>query len=125
MAEEQAHRRRIAQLEADLLARLSQAQGDLLDDTALINVLAVAKRTAAEAGVRLAVARRSGKRLRAAKRVHFVEAKPEFAKQWPRARGGGGRFLGSPRISVCGSEAKGRQAPAVRLGGRLGAAERK
>ena len=58
MAEEQAHRRRIAQLEADLLARLSQAQGDLLDDTALINVLAVAKRTAAEAGERLAVARR-------------------------------------------------------------------
>lgn len=54
--EVQACRARVADLEADLLSRLSTSTGNLLDDTALIDVLAGTKATAREAGERLAVA---------------------------------------------------------------------
>ena len=44
----QAYRRRVSQLESDLLLRLSTSTGNLLDDTQLIDVLALTKATAKE-----------------------------------------------------------------------------
>lgn len=42
----QSYKRKIRQLEDDLLFRLSNSQGNLLDDTELIDILAVTKQTA-------------------------------------------------------------------------------
>ncbi len=44
--EVQSYKKKIRQLEDDLLFRLSNSQGNLLDDTELIDVLAVTKQTA-------------------------------------------------------------------------------
>lgn len=46
LEEVQSYKKRIKQLEDDLLFRLSNSQGNLLDDTELIDVLAVTKQTA-------------------------------------------------------------------------------
>ena len=42
----QSYKRKVRQLEDDLLFRLSNSQGNLLDDTELIDILAVTKQTA-------------------------------------------------------------------------------
>lgn len=46
--EVQSYKKKIKQLEEDLLFRLSNSQGNLLDDTELIDVLAITKQTAQE-----------------------------------------------------------------------------
>ncbi len=46
LEEVQSYKKKIKQLEDDLLFRLSNSQGNLLDDTELIDVLAVTKQTA-------------------------------------------------------------------------------
>ena len=66
VVESATHRRRLRQLEVDLLARLSAAQGELVDDSALVGVLASTKRAAGEAADRLAVASDTNARIRAA-----------------------------------------------------------
>ena len=66
VAESAAARARVASLEADLLTRLSSAQGNLIDDADLVAVLAVTKREAAAAVDRLAAAADTRATLRAA-----------------------------------------------------------
>ncbi|PSC73956.1 flagellar outer dynein arm heavy chain gamma [Micractinium conductrix] len=56
LAEVQSYKRKIKQLEDDLLFRLSNSQGNLLDDTELIDILAVTKQTAQEVNERLQTA---------------------------------------------------------------------
>eukprot|EP00887_Chlorella_sp_A99_P001633 scaffold8.g1633.t1 len=56
VAEVQSYKARIKQLEDDLLFRLSNSQGNLLDDTELIDILAVTKQTAQEVNERLLTA---------------------------------------------------------------------
>ncbi|CAL8466541.1 g6077 [Coccomyxa elongata] len=63
MEEVQSYRRRIKQLEDDLLFRLSNSQGNLLDDTELIGVLAVTKATAAQVNQKLAGASEARRRI--------------------------------------------------------------
>lgn len=46
LAEVQSYKRKIKQLEDDLLFRLSNSTGNLLDDTELVEILAVTKQTA-------------------------------------------------------------------------------
>ena len=58
-----AYKRKIKQLEDDLLFRLSNSTGNLLDDTELIDVLAVTKRTAQEVNERLATASDTNKKI--------------------------------------------------------------
>ena len=53
MQDVQLYRRRIQELESDLLIRLSSSSGNLLDDTALIDILAVTKATSQEVSARL------------------------------------------------------------------------
>ena len=54
--EVQSYKRKIKQLEDDLLFRLSNSQGNLLDDTELIDILAVTKQTAQDVNERLVTA---------------------------------------------------------------------
>lgn len=56
LEEVQAYRRRVAQLEADLLLRLSSSTGNLLEDNQLVEVLAATKATAREVADKMAVA---------------------------------------------------------------------
>jgi dynein heavy chain len=56
LAEVQSYKRKIKQLEDDLLFRLSNSQGNLLDDTELIDILASTKQTAQEVSERLQTA---------------------------------------------------------------------
>ena len=58
-----AYKRKIKQLEDDLLFRLSNSTGNLLDDTELIDVLAITKRTAQEVNERLATASDTNKKI--------------------------------------------------------------
>lgn len=58
-----AYKRKIKQLEDDLLFRLSNSTGNLLDDTELIDVLAVTKRTAQEVNERLTTASETNKKI--------------------------------------------------------------
>lgn len=53
MEEVQSYKKKIKQLEDDLLFRLSNSQGNLLDDTELIDVLAVTKQTAQDVAEKL------------------------------------------------------------------------
>lgn len=53
MQDVQSYRKRIEELESDLLIRLSSSSGNLLDDTALIDILAVTKATSQEVSARL------------------------------------------------------------------------
>lgn len=53
IADVQSYRKKINDLESDLLQRLSSSTGNLLDDTALIDILAVTKATAQEVLSRL------------------------------------------------------------------------
>ena len=50
------YRRRVAQLESDLLTRLSTSSGNLLDDTELVDVLALTKATATEVAAKMETA---------------------------------------------------------------------
>lgn len=50
------YRRRVAQLESDLLTRLSTSSGNLLDDTELVDVLAMTKATATEVAAKMETA---------------------------------------------------------------------
>jgi dynein heavy chain len=50
------YRRRVAQLESDLLTRLSTSSGNLLDDSELVDVLAMTKATATEVAAKMASA---------------------------------------------------------------------
>lgn len=59
----QSYKKRIKQLEDDLLFRLSNSQGNLLDDTELIDVLAVTKQTAQDVSEKLANASETNKRI--------------------------------------------------------------
>ena len=52
----QSYKSKIKQLEDDLLFRLSNSQGNLLDDKELVDILAVTKQTAQVRGGRLPVA---------------------------------------------------------------------
>ncbi|CAG9462434.1 unnamed protein product [Pedinophyceae sp. YPF-701] len=56
MAEANSYKRKIKQLEDDLLFRLSNSQGNLLDDTELIDVLANTKKVAQDVTAKLATA---------------------------------------------------------------------
>ncbi|KAI3432720.1 hypothetical protein D9Q98_004263 [Chlorella vulgaris] len=56
LAEVQQYSRTIRQLEDDLLYRLSNSRGNLLDDTGLVEILAVTKQTAQEVNERLQTA---------------------------------------------------------------------
>ncbi|KAL4552567.1 hypothetical protein Ndes2526B_g02495 [Nannochloris sp. 'desiccata'] len=47
------YRRRVAQLESDLLTRLSTSSGNLLDDSELVDVLAMTKATATEVAAKM------------------------------------------------------------------------
>lgn len=58
-----AYKRKIKQLEDDLLFRLSNSTGNLLDDTELVDVLAVTKRTAQEVNERLTTASETNKKI--------------------------------------------------------------
>eukprot|EP00198_Chlamydomonas_reinhardtii_P012689 XP_001702026.1 flagellar outer dynein arm heavy chain gamma [Chlamydomonas reinhardtii] len=63
LEEVQSYKKRIKQLEDDLLFRLSNSQGNLLDDTELIDVLAVTKQTAQDVSEKLANASETNKRI--------------------------------------------------------------
>ncbi|DBA69380.1 TPA: Dynein gamma chain, flagellar outer arm [Trebouxia sp. C0005] len=63
MEEVQSYKKKIKQLEDDLLFRLSNSQGNLLDDTELIDVLAVTKQTAGEVNERLTGASETNKKI--------------------------------------------------------------
>jgi len=57
------YKRKIKQLEDDLLYRLSSSKGNLLDDTELIDVLAVTKQTAQEVNEKLVSASETNKKI--------------------------------------------------------------
>ena len=59
----QSYKKKIRQLEDDLLYRLSNSQGNLLDDTELIDVLAVTKQTAQDVSEKLANASETNKKI--------------------------------------------------------------
>lgn len=61
--EVQSYRRRVAQLESDLLLRLSSSTGNLLDDTELVEVLSMTKATATEVSARMATASETRRRI--------------------------------------------------------------
>ncbi|MEW5318622.1 MAG: hypothetical protein WDW38_009830 [Sanguina aurantia] len=63
MEEVQSYKKKIKQLEDDLLFRLSNSQGNLLDDTELIDVLAVTKQTAQDVSEKLANASETNKKI--------------------------------------------------------------
>mmetsp|Transcript_5388 Transcript_5388/g.12712 ORF Transcript_5388/g.12712 Transcript_5388/m.12712 type:complete len:4322 (-) Transcript_5388:507-13472(-) len=63
MEEVQSYKKKIKQLEDDLLFRLSNSQGNLLDDTELIDVLAVTKQTAQDVTEKLANASETNKKI--------------------------------------------------------------
>lgn len=63
MEEVQSYKKKIKQLEDDLLFRLSNSQGNLLDDTELIDVLAVTKQTAQDVAEKLANASDTNKKI--------------------------------------------------------------
>lgn len=63
MEEVQSYKKKIRQLEDDLLFRLSNSQGNLLDDTQLIDVLAVTKQTAQDVSDKLANASETNKKI--------------------------------------------------------------
>lgn len=63
MEEVQSYKKKIKQLEDDLLFRLSNSQGNLLDDTELIDVLAVTKQTAQDVAEKLANASETNKKI--------------------------------------------------------------
>lgn len=63
MEEVQSYKKKIKQLEDDLLFRLSNSTGNLLDDTELIDVLAVTKQTAQEVSEKLANASETNKKI--------------------------------------------------------------
>ncbi|KAK9841874.1 hypothetical protein WJX81_008571 [Elliptochloris bilobata] len=63
VGEVQSYRKKIKQLEDDLLFRLSNSQGNLLDDTELVGVLASTKATAGEVNERLAGASEANRRI--------------------------------------------------------------
>lgn len=58
-----AYKKKIKQLEDDLLFRLSNSTGNLLDDTELIDVLAVTKQTAQDVNEKLATASDTNKKI--------------------------------------------------------------
>ncbi|KAK9794950.1 hypothetical protein WJX73_010224 [Symbiochloris irregularis] len=58
------YRAKIKQLENDLLFRLSNSQGNLLEDTELVEVLAVTKATAAEVAEKLTTASETEKKIK-------------------------------------------------------------
>lgn len=59
----QSYRQKVEQLEADLLFRLSSSSGNLLNDTALIDVLALTKQTAQEVSYKLKGASETTRRI--------------------------------------------------------------
>lgn len=61
--EVQSYKKKIKQLEDDLLFRLSNSQGNLLDDTELIDVLGTTKQTAQEVAEKLANASETNKKI--------------------------------------------------------------
>uniref|UniRef100_A0A383W453 AAA+ ATPase domain-containing protein n=1 Tax=Tetradesmus obliquus TaxID=3088 RepID=A0A383W453_TETOB len=63
LEEVQSYKKKIKQLEDDLLFRLSNSQGNLLDDTELIDVLAVTKQTAQDVSDKLANASETNKKI--------------------------------------------------------------
>jgi len=63
LEEVQGFKKKIKQLEDDLLFRLSNSQGNLLDDTELIDVLAVTKQTAGEVAEKLSNASETNKKI--------------------------------------------------------------
>eukprot|EP00798_Chlamydomonas_sp_ICE-L_P031303 gene31303-6451_t len=63
MEEVQSYKKKIKQLEDDLLFRLSNSQGNLLDDTELIDVLAVTKQTAQDVSEKLTNASETNKKI--------------------------------------------------------------
>lgn len=63
LEEVNSYKKRIRQLEDDLLFRLSNSQGNLLDDTELIDVLAKTKKTAQEVNERLQNASETNKKI--------------------------------------------------------------
>lgn len=63
MEEVQSYKKKIKQLEDDLLFRLSNSTGNLLDDTELIDVLAVTKQTAQDVSEKLQNASETNKKI--------------------------------------------------------------
>lgn len=63
LEEVQSCRQRIAKLEEDLLFRLSSSTGNLIDDTALVDVLALTKSTATEVKERMNIATETRQRI--------------------------------------------------------------
>lgn len=57
------YRRRVAQLESDLLTRLTTSSGNLLDDTELVDVLAMTKATATEVAAKMVSATETRRRI--------------------------------------------------------------
>ena len=102
------YRKKIKQLEDDLLYRLSSSTGNLLDDTELIDVLAMTKTTAQEVGEKLATANETNARITEAcegailARLVFCLARGRAAR---RGRGGGKRRLAA-RAAASGARAR-------------------
>ena len=63
MEEVNSYKKKIKELEDDLLRRLSESSGNLLDDASLIDVLAVTKKTSQEVGEKLVNANETEKRI--------------------------------------------------------------